>query len=168
MDHTADAVIVGGGIMGASVAHFLAKGGFGKVVLLDNKTLAGASTGHSAANVRTLYSNPLTIRLAVRAVEMFENQHEELGGDCGFDQVGFLCLLEEHTAPGRTPGARDGAEIRRDSRGGITGRHRGAGPSSRSRAGDRRRLRAPLWLRRPSKDDPQPGDTGERVGTEGP
>ena len=99
MDHTADAVIVGGGIMGASVAHFLAKGGFGKVVLLDNKTLAGASTGHSAANVRTLYSNPLTIRLAVRAVEMFENQHEELGGDCGFDQVGFLCLLEEHTAP---------------------------------------------------------------------
>ena len=99
MDRTADAVVIGGGIMGASVAHFLAKGGFGKVVLLDNKTLAGASTGHSAANVRTLYSNPLTIRLAVRAVEMFENQHEELGGDCGFDQVGFLCLLEEHTAP---------------------------------------------------------------------
>ena len=97
MDRTADAVVIGGGIMGASVAHFLAKGGFGKVVLLDNKTLAGASTGHSAANVRTLYSNPLTIQLAVRAVEMFENQREELGGDCGFDQVGFLCLLEEHT-----------------------------------------------------------------------
>ena len=102
MDRTADAVVIGGGIMGASVAHFLAKGGFGKVVLLDNKTLAGASTGHSAANVRTLYSNPLTIQLAVRAVEMFENQREELGGDCGFDQVGFLCLLEEHTgAAGR-------------------------------------------------------------------
>ena len=152
MDHTADAVIVGGGIMGASVAHFLAKGGFGKVVLLDNKPLAGASTGHSAANVRTLYSNPLTIRLAVRAVEMFENQREELGGDCGFDQVGFLCLLEEHTAPaGRRVLEMEQNTARQSWRyHGTTSR---AGPSSRSRAGDRRRLRAPLWLRRPSKDD---------------
>ena len=54
---TADAVIIGGGIMGASAAHFLAKNRFGKIVLLEAKHLAAVSTGHSAANVRTYYTN---------------------------------------------------------------------------------------------------------------
>ena len=43
---TADAVIIGGGIMGASAAHFLAKNRFGKIVLLEAKHLAAVSTGH--------------------------------------------------------------------------------------------------------------------------
>ncbi len=92
---TADAVVIGGGIMGASTAHFLAKKGFGRVVLLEKRTLAAVSTGHSAAVVRTFYSNSLTIRLALRALEMFERGQEFLGGDCSFRRVGFLCLLEE-------------------------------------------------------------------------
>ena len=97
MEKTADAVVVGGGIMGASVAHFLAKKKFGKVVLLEKGTLAGVSTGRSAANVRSYYSNPVTVKLAWRAVQFFENAREELGGDCGFQQVGFLLLLDEES-----------------------------------------------------------------------
>ena len=97
MDKTADAVIIGGGILGASTAHFLAKRGFGKVVLLEKDALASASTGHSAANVRTYYSNPVTTQLAWRALQMFEHDVEELGGDSGFQQVGFLLLLDEST-----------------------------------------------------------------------
>lgn len=95
---TADAVVVGGGILGASTAHFLAKRGFGKVVLLEKRALAAVSTGHSAAVIRTFYSNALTIRLALRALEMFENDREELGGDCRFRRTGYLCLLAGHTA----------------------------------------------------------------------
>ena len=95
MEKTADAVVIGGGILGASTAHFLAKRGFGKVVLLEKQALAAVSTGHSAANVRTYYSNPVTAQLAWRAVQMFENDRDELGGDSGFQQVGFLLLLEE-------------------------------------------------------------------------
>lgn len=97
MDNTADAVVIGGGILGASTAHFLAKRGFGKVVLLEKHSLASASTGHSAANVRTYYSNPVTAQLAWRAVRMFEHDRDELGGDSGFQQVGFLLLLDENT-----------------------------------------------------------------------
>jgi len=97
LDKTADAVIIGGGILGASTAHFLAKRGFGKVVLLEKDALASASTGHSAANVRTYYSNPVTTQLAWRALQMFEHDVEELGGDSGFQQVGFLLLLDEST-----------------------------------------------------------------------
>ena len=89
MEKTADAVVIGGGILGASTAHFLAKRGFGKVVLLEKQALAAVSTGHSAANVRTYYSNPVTAQLAWRAVQMFENDRDELGGDSGFQQVGL-------------------------------------------------------------------------------
>ena len=97
VEKTADAVVIGGGILGASTAHFLAKRRFGNVVLLEKHALASASTGHSAANVRTYYSNPVTAQLAWRAVQMFEDDREELGGDCGFQQVGFLLLLDEGT-----------------------------------------------------------------------
>ena len=93
MQKTADAVVIGGGIAGASVAHFLARKGFGKVVLLEKGSLAGVSTGRSAAVVRTYYSNPITVKLAWRAVQMFENDREALGGDSGFRQIGFLLLL---------------------------------------------------------------------------
>ena len=95
---TADAVVIGGGMMGASVAHFLAKKGFGRIALLEKRTLAAVSTGHSAAVVRTFYSNPLTVALATRTLQMFENSDETLGGDSDFQQVGYLCLLEEKTA----------------------------------------------------------------------
>ena len=93
MNRTADFVVIGGGILGASTAHFLSKIGFGRGVLLEQRSLAAVSTGHSAANVRTYYSNPVTVQRARRAVEMFENDADELGGDCGFRQIGFLIIL---------------------------------------------------------------------------
>ncbi len=102
MENTADAVVIGGGIMGASIGHFLAKKGFGKILLFEKRNLAAVSTGHSAAHVRTYYSNPVTVQLAWRAVQMFENEREELGGDCGFQQVGFLTVFgEKNAAPGK-------------------------------------------------------------------
>ena len=79
MEKTAEFVVIGGGILGASTAHFLAKKGIGKVVLLEKQELASGSTGHSAANVRTYYSNPVTAQLAWRAVHMFEGDVDELG-----------------------------------------------------------------------------------------
>ena len=98
MVRVADAVVIGGGIMGASVAHFLARKGLGAVVLLEKRSLAAVSTGHSAAVIRTFYSNDLTIRLSVKALEMFANGEDALGGDCDFRNTGYICLLGEHTA----------------------------------------------------------------------
>jgi sarcosine oxidase subunit beta len=88
----ADAVVIGGGIMGASTAHHLTKLGFGQVVLLEKGQLAAGATGYSAANVRQHYSNEVTIRLAVRAVEMFENSEDEFGGETGFVQCGYMVI----------------------------------------------------------------------------
>ena len=94
MEKTADAVVIGGGILGASAAHFLARKGIGTVVLLEKRSLAAVSTGHSAANIRCSYSNPVTVRLALRAMEIFENDREELGGDTGFQRTGHIVLTE--------------------------------------------------------------------------
>ena len=88
----ADAVVIGGGILGASTAHFLAKLGFGQVVLVEKLTLAAVSTGHTGGAIRTAYSNPITIQLALRGLAMFANAEEHLGGDCGFRRCGYLVL----------------------------------------------------------------------------
>ena len=102
VQRTADAVIIGGGIMGASCGHFLAKAGAGSVALLERRTLAAVSTGHSAANVRCSYSNTVTVQLALRAMDMFEHDREELGGPTGFRRTGQLILYgPEHAAIGR-------------------------------------------------------------------
>ena len=98
MSETADAVIVGGGIMGSSVAHFLAKLGYGRVVLVEKSRLCGGSTQYSAAHVRQHYSNEVAIRLAVRAAGMFAHADEALGGPSGFVQDGYLVLASEGEA----------------------------------------------------------------------
>ena len=86
----ADAVVIGGGIMGASTAHFLTRLGFGEVALIDKRKICGGSTQYSAAHVRQHYSNEVGIRLAVRGASMFANAEEELGGPAGFRQIGYM------------------------------------------------------------------------------
>lgn len=95
---TADAVVIGGGILGASVAHFLTKTGFGDVVLVEKGDLCSGSTRYSAGHVRQHYSNEVTIRLAVRAVDMFEHSDEELGGQTGFIQCGYMVIAPQEDA----------------------------------------------------------------------
>ena len=92
MIRTADAVVIGGGIIGASTAHFLTKLGFGQVALVEKRRLCGGSTQYSAAHVRQHYTNEVAIRLAVRAAGMFANAEEALGGPAGFVQDGYLLI----------------------------------------------------------------------------
>jgi sarcosine oxidase subunit beta len=94
----ADAVVIGGGIIGVSVAHFLTKLGYGDVVLVEKRRLAGGSTQYSAAHVRQHYTNEVAIRLAVRAAAMFRNAEEDLGGEVGFVRDGYVVLATAEQA----------------------------------------------------------------------
>ncbi len=95
MSETTDIIIVGGGVMGASIAYYLAKQGDAKVTLLERQALCNGTTGHSGAIVRQHYSSDFTIRMARDSLEVFQHFDERVGGDCGFATTGLIVLVNE-------------------------------------------------------------------------
>jgi len=93
MDRTADVVVIGGGANGTSTAFHLALLGVRNVVLLERRQLAAGATGKSGALVRMHYTNPTESRLAFESLKIFRNFAEIVGGDCGFEGVGFVQLV---------------------------------------------------------------------------
>jgi sarcosine oxidase subunit beta len=98
MRRTADAVVIGGGAVGASVLYQLTKLGMRDVVLLEKGTLASGSTGASAAIVRQHYSNEVSIRLVMRSVEILKAFPEELDA-APFTPNGWLFLCPPQAGP---------------------------------------------------------------------
>ena len=95
---TADAVVIGGGVNGASIAMHLARLGSGKVLLVDKGHLAGGPTGRSGAMVRDHYLHPVLVRMSMESSEVFRNFADAVGGDARFRQTGRLVLLPERDA----------------------------------------------------------------------
>ena len=94
MKRTAEVVIIGGGCMGASVAHHLARSGLTDVVLVEReKMLATGSTGRNAGGVRHQFSNAANIRLSIESIGVLERFADEVGQPIDFHQDGYLFLL---------------------------------------------------------------------------
>jgi sarcosine oxidase, subunit beta len=93
MNRTADVVIIGGGANGTSTAFHLALLGVRNVMLLERRQLAAGATGKSGALVRMHYTNEAESRLAFESLKVFRNFGEIVGGDCGFEGVGFVQLV---------------------------------------------------------------------------
>ena len=89
---TADAVVIGGGVIGTSIAFNLARRKFGRVVLLEKNTVCSGTSAKSSAIVRTHYTTRTTAAMALMARRMFENWSAEVGGDCGFVKTGMLFI----------------------------------------------------------------------------
>jgi sarcosine oxidase, subunit beta len=98
MSETADIVIIGGGVMGASIAYQLAKQGGGRVALVERQAICNGTTGRSGAIVRQHYSNDFTIRMARDSLRVFQHFDEVVGGDCGFVTTGMVVLAGEYGA----------------------------------------------------------------------
>jgi sarcosine oxidase subunit beta len=92
MSKASDIVIIGGGVMGASIAYHLARLGATGVTLLERQALGNGTTGRSGAIVRQHYSNDFTIRMARDSLHVFQRFDEIIGGDCGFVTTGMLVL----------------------------------------------------------------------------
>ncbi|MCL4395883.1 MAG: FAD-binding oxidoreductase [Chloroflexi bacterium] len=90
---TADVVVIGGGITGTSAAFQMARRGM-KVVLIEKRFVGAGSTGKSSAIIRQHYSNEITARMALFSLRVFQNFAQEVGGDAGFVQTGFVVLVE--------------------------------------------------------------------------
>ncbi|KPI14636.1 Dimethylglycine dehydrogenase [Actinobacteria bacterium OK074] len=89
----ATVVIIGGGVMGTSIAYHLARAGVRDVVLVERGELASGSTSRAAGGVRAQFSDELNIRLGARSLEAFGRFEAELGRHIGLHRVGYLFLL---------------------------------------------------------------------------
>lgn len=88
-------IIIGGGIMGTSVAYQLACAGVRDVVLLEANTLASGSSGKPLGGVRAQFSDPANIELGARSLGVFQRFHADFGVDIGFQQVGYLFVIRD-------------------------------------------------------------------------
>ena len=92
MDNTADVIIIGGGVNGASLGFHLAQRGL-KALILEKRFLAAEATGHSSGLVRMHYDLEAESRLAWASFEYFRNWSEMVGGECGFTRTGFIQIV---------------------------------------------------------------------------
>ncbi|MFC8600410.1 NAD(P)/FAD-dependent oxidoreductase [Isoptericola sp. NPDC057191] len=88
----ADVVVVGGGVMGTSVAFHLAEAG-ADVVLLEAGELGRGSSGKPIGGVRAQFSDPANVDLGRRSLELFERFRQRPGADVGLRQHGYLFAL---------------------------------------------------------------------------
>jgi sarcosine oxidase subunit beta len=91
----ADVVIVGGGIIGASIAYHLATRGVRDVVVVEREELGGGSTTRNAGGVRLQFSTEINVRLSLRSLPRIERFADEMGVDPHLRQVGYLFLITE-------------------------------------------------------------------------
>jgi sarcosine oxidase subunit beta len=95
-DSTAQVVIIGAGIMGASIAYHLAARGCTDVLILEQaETEISGSTARSAAGVRHQFSTEVNVRLSLYGVERLKRFGEEIGGQAELRQVGYLFLIDD-------------------------------------------------------------------------
>lgn len=90
MTRTADAVIIGGGVIGASLAFHLTALGVRRVLVLERRFLASGGTGRSVGIVRQLYPTPETSAMVLRSLRVFQRFAEAVGGDAGYVACGAL------------------------------------------------------------------------------
>jgi sarcosine oxidase subunit beta len=90
----AEIVIIGGGVIGTSIAYHLAKRG-ARVTLLERDRLAAQASGASAGGVRQLGRDPREMPLAIASIARWQTLEDELGADIEFRRGGQLLVTED-------------------------------------------------------------------------
>ena len=112
MSRTADVVIIGGGIQGASVAWHLTRRGVTDIVILEKATLASGCSGRTGGMIRQHYSTDLVTEIARQGRDFFATLDTVVGGHSGWVQCGLVFMvtqkdreaLEHNVALGRKHG----------------------------------------------------------------
>ncbi len=91
---SADIVIIGGGVMGASAAYHLAAAGAKNILLLEREQFFGqGATGRCAGGVRSQFGTEINIRLSIASLVMLDRFKDEIGQEIGFRKCGYLFVL---------------------------------------------------------------------------
>jgi sarcosine oxidase subunit beta len=92
MEKTADIVIIGGGIIGLSVAYHLALKKAGRIILLEKGQLGEGSTSRCVGGIRSQFSTEINLRFSLESMKTFERFEEEFGVAPEFKRIGYLFL----------------------------------------------------------------------------
>jgi sarcosine oxidase, subunit beta len=98
---TAEVVIIGGGIVGSSIAYHLAQAGCKNVLVIEREAHQGkGSTGKSMGGVRAQFSTPVNIEMSLYSIPFYAAFEERLGYPCGYRPQGYLfcATAEKHMA----------------------------------------------------------------------
>ncbi|HLI52290.1 MAG TPA: FAD-binding oxidoreductase [Thermomicrobiaceae bacterium] len=91
----ADVVIVGAGIMGSSIANYLAERGAGRIVVLERDQICQGATADAAGGIRLQFSTKTNIELSRLSLEIWERFPERFGIAINFRQQGYLFLITD-------------------------------------------------------------------------
>ena len=92
---TASVVVIGGGVVGCSIAYHLARRGQRDVVVLERETVGSGTTSKAAGGIRAQFSTETEIRFSLESLRVLQNFTEEFGVDPGFKQIGYLFLVSD-------------------------------------------------------------------------
>jgi len=98
---TAEVVIIGGGIVGCSIAYHLAAAGCKDILVIERESSQGkGSTGKSMGGVRAQFAIPVNIRMSLYSIPFYATFEEQLGHPCGYRAQGYLfcATSEKHLA----------------------------------------------------------------------
>src|SRR6266436_3243639 len=88
---TADVVIIGGGIVGSSIAYYLTDAGCRNVLVIERESAQGkGSTGKSMGGVRAQFSTPVNITMSLYSIPFYASFDERLGYPCDYRPQGYL------------------------------------------------------------------------------
>ena len=90
----AQAVVIGGGLVGCSIAYHLTKLGCTDVVLLERNELTSGSTWHAAANIHGLHDSNNITKLQYYTMRLYEELERETGQSCGINRTGSIYLAQ--------------------------------------------------------------------------
>jgi sarcosine oxidase, subunit beta len=93
---TADIVILGAGVMGASIAFQLAKRKAGRVVVIDKDHVGHGGSGRSSALIRMHYTYPPEVQLALLSLNIFQTWKDVVGEPGDFRRTGFIRIVAPH------------------------------------------------------------------------
>ena len=88
---TAEVIIIGGGIVGSSIAYHLTSAGSKNVLVIERESSQGkGSTGKSMGGVRAQFSTPVNIQMSLYSIPFYAAFEETLGYPCGYRAQGYL------------------------------------------------------------------------------
>jgi sarcosine oxidase subunit beta len=95
LPRTASAVIIGGGVVGCSIAYHLARRGLRDVAVLERETVGSGTTSKAAGGIRVQFPAETEIRFSLESIEVFARFADEFGVDPGYKTIGYLYLLSD-------------------------------------------------------------------------